>query len=153
LIRNTEKAINRSRQAIAGVKKHFAAVPTLALDGTAMTPDDVTAELQAAIDAADAAASVEKAFHDAVAAKHAAFAKTTARLRSLKALVQNQLGNSEEVLGDFGFSNTKPRTPDEATKAAAVAKRAATRAARHTMGKRQKAPIKGAVAAAVPSRS
>jgi hypothetical protein len=50
-------------------------------------------------------------------------------------------------LGDFGFQNPTRKAPSEATKAAAVAKRAATRGARHTMGKRQKAQIKGEVQA------
>ncbi len=68
-------------------------------------------------------------------------------LTDLKTLVKSQLGSSEGVLGDFGFSNPKRQTPDEATKAAAVVKRAATRDARHTMGKRQKAGIKGTVPA------
>jgi hypothetical protein len=41
--------------------------------------------------------------------------------------------------------------PDEVTKAAAVAKRAATRAARHTMGTRQKAKVKGQPPAPAPT--
>ncbi len=81
-------------------------------------------------------------------AKEAAVAKGKGLITDLKTLVHSQLGSSESVLGDFGFSSPKRQTPDEATKAAAVGKRAATRAARHTMGKRQKAGIKGAVSLA-----
>jgi hypothetical protein len=138
-----DKTINKNRQAIAGVKKHFASTPTLALDGSPTTPKDVIAALQAAIDAVDAAAAAEKVFHDVTAAQHAAIAKGNAVLKALKMLVHNQLGSAEGALGDFGFQAPKRKTPDEATKAAAVAKRAATRAARHTMGKRQKAKVKG----------
>jgi hypothetical protein len=144
--RKRDKTINNNRQAIAGVQKHFATTPTLVLDGTPTTPKDVIATLQAAIDAIDAAGAAEKAFHDKVAAQHAALAKGDAVLKALKALVKNQLGSAEGVMGDFGFTTPKRKTPDEATKAAAVAKRAATRAARaarHTMGKRQKANVKG----------
>ncbi|HEY4012235.1 MAG TPA: hypothetical protein VGM06_02770 [Polyangiaceae bacterium] len=147
---NRDTSINNNRQAIAGVQKHFSSTPTLSLDGTSMTPNDVIATFQAAIDAADAATAAEKTFHDAVAAKRAAFVKSNVHLRALKTLVQNQLGSSHETLGDFGFSNPIRQVPDEDTKAAAVAKRAATRAARHTMGKRQKAPIKG-VATTTPA--
>ena len=135
-----EQVINNSRQAIAGVMKHFANTPTLALNGTPTTPTDVTATLQGAI---DAAAAAEKAFHDAVAAKRAAIAKSNAHLGALKALVKNQLGSSQGALGDFGFTSPSRQVPDEATKAAAVAKRAATRAARHTMGKRQEGADQG----------
>jgi hypothetical protein len=140
---NKDKTINKNRQAIVGVQKHFAATQTFVLDGSPTTPKDVIATLQAAIDAVDKAATAEKAFHDATAAQHAAIAKGNAVLKALKMLVHNQLGGAEGVLGDFGFQAPKRKTPDEATKAAAVAKRAATRAARHTMGKRAKAKVKG----------
>src|SRR5258708_8978428 len=142
-----DKTINKNRQAIAGVQKHLANIPTLALGGTPTTPTDVIATLQGAIDAIDAAAAAEKVFHDAVAAQHAAIVKGNALLKVLKMLVHNQLGSTEGVLGDFGFTSPKRQTPNEATKAAAVAKRAATRAVRHTMGVRQKAKIKGEVQA------
>jgi hypothetical protein len=148
---NRDKTINTNRQAIAGVQKHFATTPTFVLDGTPTTAKDVIATLQGAIDAIDKSATAEKAFHDAVAVQHAAIAKGNALLKALKTLVQNQLGGTEGVLGDFGFKTPARQTPTEATKAAAVAKRAATRTARHTMGTRQKAKVKGAVAPAPPT--
>src|SRR5260370_1201481 len=116
-----DKTSNKTRQAIAGVQKHLANIPTLALGGTPTTPTDVIATLQGAIDAIDAAAAAEKVFHDAVAAQHAAIVKGNALLKVLKMLVHNQLGSTEGVLGDFGFTSPKRQTPNEATKAAAVA--------------------------------
>jgi hypothetical protein len=98
-----------------------------------------------ALDSIDKAATTEKAFHDAVTAQHAAIAKGNANLTALKMLVRNQLGGTAGVQGDFGFQTPTRQTPSEETKAAAVAKRKATRAARHTMGKRQKAKVKGQV--------
>jgi hypothetical protein len=148
---NKDKTVNQHRQGIAGIRKHFASVPTILLGGTPTTPNDATATLQGTIDAVDAADAAEQAFHSAVAAQNAAIAKGTGLLTDLKTLVKSQLGSSEGVLGDFGFSNPKRQTPDEATKAAAVVKRAATREARHTMGKRQKAGIKGTVPATTAS--
>ena len=54
-------------------------------------------------------------------------------------------GSSPDVLADFGISR-KARTPLTVdAKAAAAAKRAATRAARHTMGTTQKKAVKGDV--------
>jgi hypothetical protein len=141
---NKDKTINKNRQAIGGMRKHFAGIPSIVLGGTPTTPADAIATLQGAIDAVDAAATAEKAFHDAVAVQHAAVAKGNALLKALKMLVHNQLGSSEAILGDFGFTRPTRQVPKEETKAAAVAKRAATRAARHTMGKRQKAKVKGA---------
>lgn len=59
-------------------------------------------------------------------------------------------GNSADVLADLGLASRKTRVPLTAEeKAVAVAKRNATRAARHTLGKNQKKDIKGAVKAAL----
>jgi hypothetical protein len=148
---NRDTTINKNRQAIAGVEKHFGSTQTIVLDGSPTTPKDVIATLRAAIDAIDAAAAAEKAFHDATAAQHAAIAKGNAVLVALRPLVKNQLGSAEGILGDFGFQAPKRQVPDEVTKAAAVAKRAATRAARHTMGQRQKAKVKGQPPAPAPT--
>jgi hypothetical protein len=144
---NKDRTINTHRQAIAGIRKHFASAPSILLGGTSTTPNDAIATLQGSIDAIDAASASAQAFHGAVTAQHAAIAKGTGLLTDLKTLVKSQLGSSEGVLGDFGFTSPSRQTPDEATKAAAVVKRAATRAARHTMGKRQKASVKGSVPA------
>jgi len=137
--KNKDTTINNFRLAIAGVQKHFANAPTIALDGAPMAPKDVIATFQAAIDAIDAAAVAEKAFHDAVAAEHAALAKGTVTRAALRRNVTANLGSGEGVQGDFGFPVPKRKAPDAATKAEAVAKRRATRAKRQTMGKRQKA--------------
>ena len=139
---NLVSTINRIRQAMAGIAKHFATTPTLVIDGTTTATKDVVATLQGAIDAIDAAAAASKAFHDATAAQHAAIAKGDTLLTALKTLVTSQLGSAGSVLGDFGFTNPTRTVPDAATKAAAVAKRAATRAARHTMGKVQRLPLR-----------
>jgi len=50
-----------------------------------------------------------------------------------------------QMLQDFGFTPPKPRGGKKtaSTKAQAVVQAKATRVARHTMGKRQKAKIKG----------
>jgi hypothetical protein len=140
---NKDRNMNRYRQAVAGIRKHFASAPTIGLGGTLTKPDEAIATLQAAMNAIDLAAAAEQGFHGAVATQHAALAKGNIVLTELKALVQSQLGSSAGVLGDFGFTKPKRKTPDEATKAAAVAKRASTRKARHTMGKRQRAEVKG----------
>jgi hypothetical protein len=59
---------------------------------------------------------------------------------------------SIDTLADFALKARKPRTPlTPEQKAAAVAKAEATRAARHTMGPKQKAAIKGTVPATAPA--
>jgi hypothetical protein len=147
--RSKDTLINRIRQAIAGVQKHYANTPTLSLDGTSVPTPDVIATFQAAVTSIDAATVAETAFHQAVAAQHAAVVKAEATLSGLQKLVDNQLGT--KMRPDFGFAVPTRKTPDEATKAQAVAKRAATRAARGTKGPRQKAAIKGQVPATPPT--
>jgi hypothetical protein len=145
---NKDKTINTLRQAIGGVQKHFGGTPTIVLDGKPMAPGALVATFQAAIKGIDDAVTAEQAFHDTVAAQNAAIAAARAGLRALKKLVESQLGSASAIFGDFGFPIPTRKTPTEATKAAAVAKREATRAARGTRGKRQKAGIKGQVPAA-----
>jgi hypothetical protein len=144
---NRNTFVSSLRQAMAGVLKHFAQAPTIVLDGASTQPAAVNATFQTAIDAVAKATAAEQAFHDAVAEQHAAIASAKASLAALQSLVKSQLGSTETVLGDFGFTTPKPQTPSEATKAAAVVKRKATREARGTKGKRQKAAIKGQVPA------
>jgi hypothetical protein len=144
---NKDKTINALRQAIAGVQKHFGTIPTIVLGGTPTAPSALVATLQAAIKGIDDATTAEKAFHDTVAAQNTALVAARAGLKALKTLVESQLGSTASIFGDFGFTVPTRKTPDEATKAAAVAKREATRAARGTRGKRQKAGIKGQVPA------
>jgi hypothetical protein len=145
--RNRDKSVNQHRQAMAGIRKHFASAPTLMLGGTPTSPNDAIATLQGTIDAIDKATAAEQAMHEAVTAKNAAMAKSSAALGDLKTLVKAQLGSSASVFADFGFQAPSRQAPTEATKAAAVAKRAATRKVRQTLGKRQKAKLTGTVPA------
>jgi len=142
---------DRNRQAIAGVKKHYANVPSLVIDGVSYTPAEVEKVLQDSIDAADATAAAAAVFHKAVAAERAANAKGDAVYRGLRSFLINQYKTSPDTLADFGITLPTRQVPDAATVAAAVDKRAATRAARHTQGKRQKAGVTGEPPATAPT--
>ena len=64
---------------------------------------------------------------------------------TLVTFIKATYANQPDVLADFGIK-PKARTPLSAeAKTAAAAKRTATRAARHTMGAKQKKSVKGAV--------
>lgn len=73
--------------------------------------------------------------------------------------LHSMYGNQPAMLGDFGVSprKTTKLTPEQEVQA--IAKRKATRAARHTMGAKQKLAVKGVVAdpvegpAAVPANA
>jgi hypothetical protein len=67
-------------------------------------------------------------------------------IRAFVTVVRGTFGNSADVLADFGLAPTKAHAPQSAEqKAAAAAKRKATRALRNTMGKVQKKAIKSSV--------
>lgn len=136
---------NRNRLMIFGFKKHYVATPSIIVEGIQYQTTDVENALQASIDAAAATAAAAAAFHKAVAAEGAANAKGDALYRGSKAVLVNQYKTSLETLADFGITLQPAQTPDAMTVANAVVKRNATRAARHTMGSRQRSHIHGAV--------
>jgi hypothetical protein len=66
-------------------------------------------------------------------------------MSAFESFVEAAFGSSPDVLADFGIIR-KARAPlTVEAKAAAAAKRASTRAARHTLGTKQKKAIKGDV--------
>ena len=95
--------------------------------------------LRADVDAAKASTKAK------LAAEAASMPSLRTFMSALMTYVKAAYVGSPDVLADFGIS-LKSRAPlTVEAKAAAVAKRAATRAARHTMGTQQKKAIKGAV--------
>jgi hypothetical protein len=134
-----------AKQLIAGADKHLANGTNIMVLGASLTPTQVTAKLQALVNL----------LSDVDAAKAAAKAKLATEkidiqplrlfLDAFEPFVMAAFGNAPDVLADFGL-HPKARAPlTVEAKAAAVAKRIATRTARHTMGSRQKKGIKGAV--------
>jgi hypothetical protein len=134
---------DRNRTMIAGVQKRLSALPSIVLDGQAFTLTALIKVLQDEIDAAGATLVAEGVFHKAVAAEKAALAEGEPVFRALRAFVLNLFKGQTDVLADFGITVVARQTPNAETQAAAVQKREATRRARGTAGKRQKASIKG----------
>ncbi len=67
--------------------------------------------------------------------------------QSIRSILQGRFGKEATALTAFGFSPAKPPKKTAETKAAAAVKTAATREARHTMGRVQKKTVKGDVVA------
>jgi hypothetical protein len=135
-----------AEQLIAGTKKHFPTTGSLVFGGATYTPAQIEASLQTLIDlraAVDAAKATAKA---KVAAEKTQSTPARTLMAAFEAFVKVTFGNAPDVLADFGLTPKKvptPLTPQE--KVVATAKRAATRAARHTMGKVQKKAVKGTI--------
>jgi hypothetical protein len=142
--KNTQMAF--ATQLIAGAKKHLAGATSLTLESTSYTPAQIEDSLQALVDlraAVDAARA-------AMTAKIVAERDREPALRRLMTAFVGHLrvayGNSPDVLADFGIKPKKAAAPlTTEQQAEAVAKRKATRAARHTMGTAQKKKVKGTV--------
>lgn len=145
----------RNNGVIAGIDKHVTGGATIGGDAyTPATLKAVFAEHNVAIDAADA---LHKQWQDQVNVMRAAAKRAHTVYLLLHSFLLGQYGNdANAVLNDFGMKTPKPKGPKTVkTKSAAVVKRAATRAVRHTMGTQQRKAFVGTVAepAAVPAHS
>jgi phage protein D len=133
---------------LAGFQKHQATVPSLMIAGVPVPTTSLIATLQGRIAARATTESSRAGWRDDVQAERTTVSQSQKTMnRSMQAL-QVMFADQIEILTDFGLTGPKPRTPlTIEQKAAAQAKAEATRAARHTMGSKQKAKIKGTVPA------
>ncbi len=134
---------------IAGIQKHFMNLSTIELAGTVRTPAELIAMLQTAPEAIKQSSNAKAAWLAQVQIERNILQEISPVLRYMKALVVSKFGDtvdSGQKLEDFGYTPRKVPTKKVAVKAAAIEQGQATRVARATRGKRQKAKIKGAVA-------
>ena len=145
-IRTKASVDGLAKQLIAGTAKHLVSGTPVALLGSSYTAAELATKLQQVV-------SLQS---DVDASKATAKAKLTAQetgMASLRPLmgafvtyVKVTYGNQADVLADFGVKAPKPRAAlTVEAKAAAAAKRAATRKARGTKGPVQKLAVKGDV--------
>jgi D-serine deaminase-like pyridoxal phosphate-dependent protein len=136
-----------------GLTKHQAILSMVVVDGAQFTAPQAVSELDEIISAADLAVTSHAAWLAAVQADLQKLSSSATFVAGLRQAVMAAFGKQVDVLADFGLKPRKSvvRTPEQKQEAAAKAK--ATRAARHTMGKRQRAAITGATAAAAAAAS
>jgi len=134
---------------IDGLVQHAATLVTLLVAGSTVPTSALVTVLQARIAAIKLTLTTKATFMAAVAAAHGEIANTAALVSGARQALKIAFAGQIETLGDFGLKPPKARTPRTTEqKAAAKAKGKATRAARHTMGPKEKAKITGATAAA-----
>ena len=141
-----KRVADLAEQLIAGIPKLPASVTTITLNGGPFTPAQLASELQQLVtlqqevDAARAATDAKVAA--LVAQVPAGRALTSALVQFLRAA----FGNQPDVLALFDLQPRKAPTPlTVEQKAAASAKREATRKARGTTGPKARAKVKGTV--------
>jgi hypothetical protein len=132
---------------IDGLKKHQADLSSLFIGGASFKTADAIGILQARIDAASTAVSTRATWQTGVKADHDERVKTKTFVSGLRQALQVAFTGQIDALADFGLKPRKVRVTTPEQKAEAAAKAKATRAARHTMGPKQKAQIKGTLPA------
>jgi hypothetical protein len=136
----------RARGLITGTQKHLAN-ETLAFNGATFAAPALIQLLQQLIDVVTRSDAARAEWKDALKSMKDGKATIVPVLGAFHAFVVNRFGNAPSTLEDFGIAPRKVRTPLTAEqKAAAAVKRKATRAARHIVGKKQRAKIKAPVA-------
>jgi len=142
--------IAADQKMIDGVVKYLTVFASLPVGSQSMAPADIVKIIQERVRSAQAVVTAEAAFKDAVKADRDERVSTAKLMSSLRRIVLGFYGESPNTLAAFGL--TAPRTGKKKVdvKAAAVAKGKATRKARNTMGRKQKAKVKGSVPATPP---
>jgi hypothetical protein len=135
----------RAQAFIAGAKKRFPN-GTFSLGNATFTTATLVQLFESLVEAINAANAAKASARDVVAAMRSTEAKVTPVLRDFQRFVRVSFGTTTEALADFGLEPPKARVPKTTEqKAAAAAKQKATREARGTASKKQKAAVKGKV--------
>ncbi len=136
----------RAKQLILGTQKHYPnASDTLYVGGATYTVTALTKLFQDFVDLREAVEVSRAALRAKIEAERTHAPSLLAVIHAFEAIVRGAYGSSD-ALADFGLVPHKARAPLSAEKkAVAVAKRQATRAARHTTSKKAKKDIHGNV--------
>jgi ABC-type hemin transport system ATPase subunit len=139
-----EERIASDEGMIEGMALHFQGTDLIVLDGIRYTREDLTALLRRRIAAAREVIAAKAAWQTAVTRERAVAAKTARTISALRQTVHLMFASQLEALADFGVTPHKEKRPlTSEEKLVVVAKILATRRARHTLGKRQRAAIQG----------
>lgn len=142
-------ALAQVQALIAGTTKTFPNA-TLTFGNASVQSSSIIQDLQNLEKAMLALNAAESNAKDAMSALRTLEASVGPLLRAYKRFLLATYGTATQQLAEFGLQPPKARTPiSTETRATATAKARATRAARGTKGKKQKAAIKGDVAGVV----
>jgi hypothetical protein len=133
------------------IRAELGGVDPIVLNGSSHTQTELVDRVQAALDAIAAVKAARTALSQAVANQKAAVAQATPIRAGVRRFLQAKLGPNSPKLQEFGFTPARAAKTPVKTKAQAKVKAAATRVARGTRGKKQKAQIKGDVTLAPSS--
>ncbi len=144
------KFAQKLQQIVTALGKYFPATSTIVLLGKTYTGNQLVQAFQAGLTALEAVANAKSAFLQACAACKVALVEVHALYVALADAMRSQLGRGNPILAEYGFRTAARSKPSPETAAAAIKLRTATRKARHTLGKNQKAKIKAEVPIQAP---
>jgi hypothetical protein len=137
-------------QLIAGVAKYLTSTTSVVLEGSSYTAAQITSKLQSIVTLRSDVDTAKASTKAKLAAEASQLPALRGFMTAFESYVRGAYGSQPDALADFGLQPRKVRAPATIeAKAAAVAKRASTRAARNTMGKVQKKAVKGDVTGVV----
>jgi hypothetical protein len=149
--KNRTDQVTADQALIDGFNKHATAIPNMVIGGASKTAKDIVATLQSRIDSAKVALSTRATWQTAIRTDESLRDTTKTFVSGVKQGLLVAFAGQLDTLADFGLTARAKHvvTPEENIARAAKAK--ATRAARHTMGSKQKAAIKGTVTPTAPA--
>jgi hypothetical protein len=142
---NKQSLVAEYQAIIAGLQKHNPNL-TILIASQTYTSAQLVQALQTLISSGNAVLTARTAAHDAVVADAKVEAQYAPLIRELKQSIALMYSNAATTLADFGITPRKPRKPlSTEALAARAAKAKATRVARGTTSKKQKATVTGNV--------
>ena len=147
-ILNATEVVDLCTKRLAALKKYVPNTTTqIPINGEIMTVSNVVAVYQDCLDARTGLDTQRALVKAAMGTTEAAELKLRTTEQPLRAWVVNTFGPDSQQAHDFGFPPRKKPVRTVVAKSHAVAQSKATRAARHTLGPKQKDQIKGTVTA------
>jgi hypothetical protein len=136
---------------IDGFIKHAASLVSLTIAATTVSNKDLIGELQARIDLRKAVQTTRATWKVALKAQADQRSTSNTFVARVRQALLVTFADQVDTLDDFGLTPRTRRAVDPQVQVDAAAKAKATREARHTMGPKQKAKIKGTVATTAPA--
>jgi hypothetical protein len=142
-VTNTRVAVEARYQTLAtALLANFESTDSLSLAGGTYLVSDLVSRLQGAIAAEEKAKVAKNQWLTDVKSARQGESDLAPVLKGIHRVLEGRYGEDSPKLAEFGFAPRKRTQPSTETKADAVVKRAATRKARHTMGKKQRLTVK-----------
>jgi hypothetical protein len=134
---------SRHRRLILAIGTHWKAMAKITFRQRAYGPQELITKLQSYLDAVDRTGATRADWVAAIAAERKLEREVAPLLHDIEEYARMIYGDSGVELAAFGAEHRKPGPKTAEAKVAGAEKALATRAKRRTMGKRQKAKIRG----------